>query len=125
MTAFHSDSYMDIIPENKDPSEYSATSAKGFETLAEVINRTNAMIRSGGLSGQIITIESISFDANNDWKIDTEVSLSSFSTKTVFILRIFYELGEPSYETIGEFLSLSLKSHNICIKHKYRLILNL
>ena len=90
---------MDIIPENKEQSDYSPNK---FERLDEVIARTNNMIRSGGLGGRIITIESISFDATNDWKIDTEVSLSSFSNKTIFILRIFYELGDPSKETIGE-----------------------
>ncbi|CAG2119113.1 unnamed protein product, partial [Medioppia subpectinata] len=61
----------------------------------------NATIRSGGLEGKIITIESLSYDATNDWKIDPEVSLSSMSSKNMFILRIFYEIGLPSTQEIG------------------------
>ncbi|XP_054167314.1 uncharacterized protein LOC128964703 [Oppia nitens] len=61
----------------------------------------NDTIRSGGLEGKIITIECLSYDATNDWKIDTEVSLSSLSNKNVFIVRVFYEMGLPSNEEIG------------------------
>ena len=70
-------SYIDIIPENKEELDYSASK---FENLDDLIARTNEMIRTGGIDGKIITIESLQFDANNDWKIDTEVSLSSLST---------------------------------------------
>ncbi len=94
---FHS--HIDLIPENKDNCDFSGSK---FEKLDDVINRMNATIKSGGLEGKIITIESLQYDASNDWKIDTEVSLSSLSTKNVFILRIFYELGLPSDEEIGE-----------------------
>ncbi|CAG2173560.1 unnamed protein product, partial [Oppiella nova] len=43
----------------------------------------------------------LSYDATNDWKIDTEISLSSMSNKNLFIMRIFYEIGTPSTQEIG------------------------
>jgi hypothetical protein len=84
------------MPENKDPHD------SKFENLDDMINRMNTTIRSGGLGGKIITIESLQCDASIDWKIDSGVSLTTFSSKNIFILRIFYEQGSPCDEEIGE-----------------------
>ena len=73
-----------------------------FEDLDDLIERINEEMRTTGLEGRIITLESLSYEASNsNWKIDTECSLSCFSNKNVFILRIFYELGEQTYVRIG------------------------
>lgn len=73
-----------------------------FEDLDDLIERINEEMRTAGLEGRIITLESLSYEASNKhWKIDTECSLSCFSNKNVFILRIFYEFGEQTYEKIG------------------------
>lgn len=75
-----------------------------FEDLDDLIGRFNEDMRTNGLDGSIITIESLAYEATKDWKIDTETSLSSFSTKNVFILRIFYQLGETTRDRIGNLL---------------------
>lgn len=54
-----------------------------------------------GLDGDIITIESLAYEATNDWNIDTDTSLSSLSNKNVFILRVFYQFGEVTHNEIG------------------------
>ena len=62
-----------------------------FEELDEVIERFNAQIQTnGGIQGNILTIETVAYEANNDWKIDPQASLSSLSSKNILILRIFY-----------------------------------
>lgn len=73
-----------------------------FEDLDDLIGRINDEMRDIGLEGRIITLESLSYEASNKhWKVDTECSLSCFSNKNVYILRIFYEFGEQTYERIG------------------------
>lgn len=91
--------YLDIVPDNTDKYDFSGSR---FERLDDVVARLNKTIRSGGIVGRIISVESLQCDASTDWKIDTEVSLSSFSSKSIFILRIFYEQGSPCTEEIGE-----------------------
>ena len=66
-----------------------------FERLDDVIQRLNQRIRSGGINGNIITIESLQCNASIDWKIDSQTSLTTFTNKIVFILRIFYQNGGP------------------------------
>lgn len=58
-------------------------------------------MRTDGLDGRIITIESLAYEASHDWKIDTETSLSYFSSKNMFIVRIFYECGPLTRDQIG------------------------
>ncbi|RWS29265.1 hypothetical protein B4U80_10132 [Leptotrombidium deliense] len=90
--------YLDVIPLNKDDSDYSGTK---FENLDELVERVNANISNNGIDGRIITLETLQCEAGTDWKVDPEVSLSSFSSKNMFILRIFYEQGTPCDELIN------------------------
>ena len=62
-----------------------------FEELDQLIERFNAQVLANdGIQGTIITIETVTYEANNDWKIDTKASLSTLSSKNILILRIFF-----------------------------------
>lgn len=87
----------DLKPEYKKIGQESR-----FEDLDDLIRKFNEDSATKGLDGRIITIESLAYEATKDWRIDTQTSLSSFSTKNVFILRIFYELGDPTRDQIGK-----------------------
>ena len=88
--------------------EYKKNGAESrFEDLDDLIGRFNEEMRTTGLKGNIITIESLAYEASKDWKIDTDTSLSYFSNKNVFIIRIFYELGDLTHERIGRVLRSS------------------
>lgn len=90
--------FRDLVPEYKKTEGAESR----FEDLDDLIGRINEEMRTTGLDGRIITLESLSYEANSKhWKIDTECSLSCFSNKNVFILRIFYAFGETTYEKIG------------------------
>ncbi len=85
-----------------------------FEDLDDLIGRINDEMRDIGLEGRIITLESLSYEASNKhWKVDTECSLSCFSNKNVYILRIFYEFGEQTYERIGRRGLFAVCLHNL------------
>lgn len=90
--------HMDITPEIDESNEFSGTK---HESLDDVVNRVNGKIRQGQLEGRLITIETLQCDAGLDWSVDPDVSLSFFSSKSVFILRIFYEQGPACEEEIG------------------------
>lgn len=79
-------SFKDIIPRMKNDITCE------FEDLDDVIKRFNdEIIQNNGFDGRILAIESASYDANLEWEINTEQTLSILSTKNLFILRIFYE----------------------------------
>jgi len=61
-----------------------------FEELDQLIDRFNSQLQREGMGGTILTIETVAYEANNDWKIDAQASLSSLSSKNILILRIFY-----------------------------------
>lgn len=65
-----------------------------FEALDDLLSRFNQEMLDSGLAGSIITIESLAYEASKDWRIDTESSLSTLSTKNVFNIRVFYESTE-------------------------------
>ncbi|RWS10842.1 hypothetical protein B4U79_14840, partial [Dinothrombium tinctorium] len=115
--------YMDVIPLNKDDGDFSGSK---FENLDELIDRVNTtIIKNNGIEGRIITIETLQCEAGIDWKVDPEVSLSSLSTKNIYILRIFYEQGivdfvprhisgggffrKPKFESLSEVMSRATK----------------
>ncbi|KAH9426135.1 hypothetical protein DERP_007075 [Dermatophagoides pteronyssinus] len=78
--------FKDIIPRMKNDITCE------FEDLDDVIKRFNdEIIQNNGFDGRILAIESASYDANLEWEINTEQTLSILSTKNLFILRIFYE----------------------------------
>ena len=64
----------------------------------------NEEMKTKGLNGKILTVESLPYEATKDWKIDTETSLSTFSNKNVFNVRIFYEKSDTlTFPQIGTF----------------------
>ncbi|KAI1303177.1 hypothetical protein HDE_02418 [Halotydeus destructor] len=72
-----------------------------FETLDDVVNRVNKQLDEGRIEGRILTIETLQCDAGHDWTVLPDVSLSFFSNKSVFILRLFIEQGPPTEQEIG------------------------
>ena len=78
-----------------------------FENLDDVVNRVNKDIKERKIEGRLVTIETLQCDADLNWKVDPNVSLSFFSSKTVFILRVFFERGPHCEEEIGKFELIS------------------
>lgn len=80
----------DMIPEAKG----NGNDCDVFEDLDDLIGRFNMDMHTSGLPGRIVTIESLAYEANNDWHIEPDLTLSALSHKNVFILRVFYEHSE-------------------------------
>jgi len=73
-----------------------------FENIDEVVMRMNQSIKSEEVQGKIINIQTIACSTGQDWSFDPECSEpSTLIGKSVYILRIFYELGPPHEEEVG------------------------
>lgn len=70
--------YRDYVPEKKDSDK--------METLDEVINRLNALIRKGQFEGRILSVECLPCEATGDFRFDPEVWLTD------------QDLGMPNYK---------------------------
>lgn len=94
-----------------------------FEDLDDVIKRFNKdIIDNNGFDGRIISIESAAYDANLEWEINTEQTLSMLSTKNIFILRIFYEFSNEKILTkigIEDFHPIQLTRPTFFRRPKY------
>ena len=110
-------SFKDIIPKMKNDITCE------FEDLDDVIKRFNKdIIDNNGFDGRIISIESAAYDANLEWEINTEQTLSMLSTKNIFILRIFYEFSNEKILTkigIEDFHPIQLTRPTFFRRPKY------
>lgn len=88
--------YQDIVPETDEKGD--------FDNLDRMIRRANVLMMKKEIQGKVICIETISYEAATDWSIDTEATCSAFSTKKLFILRIFYEEGRPLNQELGKYI---------------------
>lgn len=88
--------YTDLVPEIDEKG--------AFAKLHDLIEQANILIRKEEIQGRIISVETVTYEANTDWKIDPDATLSALSTKKLFILRIFYEEGLPLQEEIGKYI---------------------
>lgn len=83
--------YMDILPEYD----------KIHETLDPMIERINTNFLLNGLNGRILSIQSVPCEAELDWCINPERTLTELMSKTVTIIRIFYVIGDTTWPQIG------------------------
>uniref|UniRef100_T1KXM2 Uncharacterized protein n=1 Tax=Tetranychus urticae TaxID=32264 RepID=T1KXM2_TETUR len=84
--------YTDLVPEIDEKGS--------FKKLDDLVERANILIRKEEIQGRIICVETVTYEADTDWKVDPDETLSALSTKKLFILRIFYEEGLPLQEEI-------------------------
>ncbi len=76
----------------------------GWEQLGDVVETINDSIRIGEIKGKLLNIESVNYDANHEWIIDTECpKQKEFTSKQVTIIRVYYEIGEKIPEDIAIF----------------------
>ncbi|CAG2107539.1 unnamed protein product [Medioppia subpectinata] len=99
--------YRDYVPDRKEGDK--------IETLDEVINRINAIIRDGKFEGRIVSIECLPCESTGDHRFDPEATLPGSSDTTVTIVRIYYECGQSSEEEIGiaDFVPLHLSGGSL------------
>lgn len=73
-----------------------------FEELGTVIaSRLNDSFRSNPLPGKVLTVETLSISCSNDGACDPDRTIYVESGRFGCGLRIFFDIGVPSYETIG------------------------
>jgi hypothetical protein len=76
----------------------------GWEQLDDVVETINDSIRSGEIKGKLLNIESINYDANDEWVVDTECpKQKEFTSKQITIIRVYYEIKETLPEDIAIF----------------------
>ncbi|CAG2165157.1 unnamed protein product [Oppiella nova] len=99
--------YRDFVPDRKEGNK--------IETLDEVINRVNAIIRDGKFEGRIVSIECLPCESTGDLRFDPEATLPGSSDTTVTVVRIYYEEGPSSEEEIGiaDFVPLHLSGGSL------------
>jgi len=61
--------YRDCVPDRKEGEK--------IETLDEVINKINAIIRDGKFEGRIVSVECLQCESTGDLRYDPEVGLFS------------------------------------------------
>ena len=75
----------------------------GWQQLDDVIETINESIRSGFIAGQLLNIESVNYDANEEWVVDTECpKQKEFTSKQETALRVYHVSNAPVDHPIEE-----------------------
>ncbi len=88
----------------------------GWEKLDDIVETINDSIRSGEIRGKLLNIESINYDANDEWIVDPESpKQKEFTSKQVTIIRVYYEIGKtlPEDIAISDFVPENLNTSGL------------
>ncbi|XP_054167426.1 probable serine/threonine-protein kinase DDB_G0276181 [Oppia nitens] len=94
---------IDIINESTQSSLLSSKPV--YESLDEMLVRVNDLFATKPLEGRILSVETVPIPVEStNWSVNTETSYWSYdyqkNNNTVYILRIYFEYGNPAYERL-------------------------